>query len=138
MQVYPAVILMYFISAAVILTLSWYTLFSQTRKGRLSHSGITVSPAMEEMPSLNMPVHILKVAILPLDLPCSGPVTYSGKILTTGKSHRNKPDRIFFKHFCVTLPIANYTPGVYLSGFRKAVVTSTHKKWRDLKFSHLC
>ena len=29
----------------------------------------------------------LKVAILPLDLPCSGPVTHSGEILTTGKSH---------------------------------------------------
>jgi len=24
---------------------------------------------------------------LPLDLPCSGPVTHSGDILTTGKSH---------------------------------------------------
>jgi hypothetical protein len=34
-----------------------------------------------------MPVQSLKVAILPLDLPCSGPVTHSGEILTTGKSH---------------------------------------------------
>jgi hypothetical protein len=42
---------------------------------------------------LNMPVQRLKVAILPLDLPCSGPITYSGEILTTGKSHRKKPDR---------------------------------------------
>jgi len=42
---------------------------------------------MEEMPSLNMPVQMLKVAILQLDLPCSGPVTHSGEILTTGKSH---------------------------------------------------
>ena len=49
-----------------------------------SHSGITVSPGMEEMPSLNMPVKRLKVAILPLDLPCSGSVTHSGVILTTG------------------------------------------------------
>jgi len=48
---------------------------------------------MEEMPSLNMPVQRLKVAILPLDLPCSGPVTHSGGILTTGKSHGKKPDR---------------------------------------------
>jgi len=52
-----------------------------------THSGITVSPGMEEMPSLNMPVQRLKVAILPLDLPRSGPVTHSGDILTTGKSH---------------------------------------------------
>jgi len=48
-QVYPAVLLMYFISAAVIL-----------------------------LASQNMPVQRLKVAILPLDLPCSGPVTHSG------------------------------------------------------------
>jgi hypothetical protein len=44
---------------------------------------------MEEMPSLNMPVERLKVAILPLDLPCFGPVTHSGEIVTTGKSHGN-------------------------------------------------
>jgi len=49
---------------------------------------------MEEMPSLNTPVQRLKVAILPLDLPCSGPVTHSGKILITGKSHGKKPDRV--------------------------------------------
>ena len=77
----------------VILTFSWYTLFSQTRKWRPSHSSITVSPGMQEMPSLNMPVQRLKVATLPLDLPCSGPVTHSGEILTTGKSHGKKPDR---------------------------------------------
>jgi hypothetical protein len=39
-----------------------------------------------------MPVQRLKVAIPPLDLTCSGPVTHSGEILTTGKSHRKKPD----------------------------------------------
>jgi len=59
----------------------------------VSHSGITVLPGMEEMPSLKMPVQRLKVAILPVDLPCSGPVTHSGEILTTGKSHGKKPDR---------------------------------------------
>jgi len=45
------------------------------------------------MPSLHMVVQTLKVAILPLDLPCSGPVTNSGEILTPGKSHRKKSDR---------------------------------------------
>ena len=45
------------------------------------------------MPSPNMPVQRLKVAILPLDLPCSGPITHSGEISTTGKSHGKKPDR---------------------------------------------
>ena len=45
------------------------------------------------MPSLNMMVQRLKVEILPLDLPCSGPVTHSGEILTTGKSHRKKLNR---------------------------------------------
>ena len=48
---------------------------------------------MEEMPSLNRPVQRLKVATLPLDLPCSGPVTISGEISVTGKSHGKKPDR---------------------------------------------
>jgi len=48
---------------------------------------------MEEMPSQNMPVQRLKVAILPLDLPCSGPVTRSGEVLTTGKSHEKKPEK---------------------------------------------
>jgi hypothetical protein len=40
-----------------------------------------------------MPVQRLKIAILLLDLPCSGPVTHSGEILTTGKFHGKKPDR---------------------------------------------
>ena len=34
------------------------------------------------MPPISMPI-----AILPLDFPCSGPVTRSGEILTTGTSH---------------------------------------------------
>ena len=46
------------------------------------------------MPSPNMPVQRLKVAILPLDLPCYGPVINSGEIFTTGKSHGKKPDRL--------------------------------------------
>ena len=45
------------------------------------------------MPSRNIPVQRLKVAVLPLDLPCSGPVTHSGEILTTCKSQGKKPDR---------------------------------------------
>ena len=45
------------------------------------------------MPSLNKLVQRLKVATLPLDLPCSGPVTHSGEISTTDKSHGKKPDR---------------------------------------------
>ena len=44
-----------------------------------------------------MPVQGLKVPILPLDLPCSGPVTHSREILTTGKSHGKKPDRFSLK-----------------------------------------
>jgi len=54
-------------------------------------------PGMQEMPSLNMPVQRLKVTILPLDLPCSGAVTYSGQNLTTGKSHGKKRDRFSLK-----------------------------------------
>jgi hypothetical protein len=58
----------------------------------MCESSLTVSPGMEEMPSLNKPIQRLKVTILPLDLPCSGSVTHSGEILTTGKSHGKKPD----------------------------------------------
>jgi hypothetical protein len=43
---------------------------------------------MEEMPSQNTPVRRLKVAILPLALPCFGLVTDSGDISVTGKSHK--------------------------------------------------
>jgi len=48
---------------------------------------------MVEIPSLNMPVQRLKVAILPLDLPCSENLTHSGDILTAGKSHGKKPEK---------------------------------------------
>jgi len=51
---------------------------------------------MQETPSLNVPVQRLKVAILPLDLPCSGPVTHSGEILTTDKSHGKKLDLKYY------------------------------------------
>ena len=48
-----------------------------------------------------MPVQRLRVAILPLDLPCSGPITHSGEILTTGKSYGKKPDRFSSKQYRV-------------------------------------
>ena len=44
------------------------------------------------MPSQNVPVQRLKVAILLWDIPCSGIVTHSEEILTTGMSHKKKPD----------------------------------------------
>jgi hypothetical protein len=47
---------------------------------------------MEEMPSQNTPFQRLKVAVLPLDLSCSGLVTHSGDISIIGKSHKKKPD----------------------------------------------
>jgi hypothetical protein len=43
----------------------------------------------------NMSVHRIKVAVLPLDLPCSGLLTYSGEILTIGKSQNMKLDGLF-------------------------------------------
>jgi len=49
---------------------------------------------MEEMPSQNMPIQKLKLAIRPLDLPHSR-LTHSGEILTTGKLQKKKPDGIF-------------------------------------------
>jgi len=57
--------------------------------------GITVSPGMEEIPSLNMPVQRLTVAILPLDLPCSGPVTHSGEIFNHWQVSRKEAGKIF-------------------------------------------
>jgi hypothetical protein len=44
-----------------------------------------------------MPVQWLKVAILPLDLPCSGLVTHSGEVLTSGKSYKKKLEGLFPK-----------------------------------------
>jgi len=70
-----------------------YPVLTNEEMTRESQRYITVSPGIEEMPSLNMPVQRLKVAILLLDLPCSGPVTHSGEILTTGKFHGKKPGR---------------------------------------------
>ena len=47
------------------------------------------------MPSLNMPVQRLKVTVLPLDLPFSGPVTHSREILTTASlTERNRTDSL--------------------------------------------
>jgi hypothetical protein len=53
---------------------------------------MTVSSGIEEIPSQNMPVRRLTLAILPLDLPYSR-LTLSGEILTTGKLHKKKPGR---------------------------------------------
>jgi hypothetical protein len=52
---------------------------------------------MEEIPSKITPVQRLKIATLPLDLPCSGFVTQSWEILITGKSHEKKP-KTFKEH----------------------------------------
>jgi len=67
------------------------------------------------MPSLNMSVQRLEVAILPLDLPCSGPVNHSGEILTTGKSHGKKPDRFSLNNNMFNF-VCNYkaTPHFYV------------------------
>ena len=44
-----------------------------------------------------MPVHRLNVTVLPLDLQCYELAANSGEILTTGKSHKKKPDGLFPK-----------------------------------------
>ena len=103
---YPTVLLMYFISAAVILLESLALIVQVSlpcnKVGRASvlYSFILVFlrvfcvlNTLNKMSSLYMPVQRLKVAIPPLDVPCSGPVTHSGEVLTTGKSHGKKPDR---------------------------------------------
>jgi len=65
-----------------------------------------------------MPVQRLNVAILPLELPCSGPITHSGEILTTGKSYGKKPNRFSLneQHGCgrgVTIEISKLKFLVY-------------------------
>jgi hypothetical protein len=49
---------------------------------------------MEEMPPQNMSVQRLRVANLPLEIPCSGLVIHSAEILTPGKSQKKKPDGV--------------------------------------------
>ena len=66
-----------------------------TRSG-LTHPGL-FNGETEGMPSQNTTVRRLKIAVLPLDLPCSGLVTHSGEILNTGKSHKKRPDGLFAK-----------------------------------------
>lgn len=78
----------------VILTFSRHTLFPQTWKWQLSHSGVTVWSGMKEMLSQNMAVQTLEVATLPLELPCSELVNHSGKIIATGNSHKKKPEAV--------------------------------------------
>jgi hypothetical protein len=58
---------------------------------------MTVSSEMKEMQLLIMAAQRLKVGVLPLDLACSGFVTYSVEILTTGTNHKNKADGFFPK-----------------------------------------
>ena len=42
-----------------------------------------------------MPVQTLKVAVLPMDLACSGLITHSQEILIIGKSHNRKPEELY-------------------------------------------
>jgi hypothetical protein len=49
---------------------------------------------MEEMPPQNMPVQRLRIANLPLEIPCSGLVIHSGEILTASKSQKKKQDGV--------------------------------------------
>jgi len=98
---------MYLIFAAVILLASLALIvqvslpYSKTGRGSVLYSFILVflrgflrSKHIIENKCNFQKVQRLKVAILPLYLPCSGFVTHSGEILTTGKSHRKKLDRI--------------------------------------------
>ena len=79
---YPAVLLKYFICAAVILLASLalivHVSLPYNKTGRAS---------------VNKLIHRLRVATLPLGLLYSGPVAHSGEISTTGKSHGKKLDR---------------------------------------------
>jgi hypothetical protein len=91
---------------------------------------------MKEMPSLNMSVQRLKVTILPLDLPYPGPVTHSGEILTTGKSHGKKPDRFSspLQNFPNTVQLC-YPVMSYNSNYNVEIIVETIQKLRGLVLS---
>jgi len=80
-----------------------------------------------------MPVQRLKVAILPLDLPCSGPVTHFGKILRTGKTHGKKPDRFSLNDDIDVEKVShlNMQPGMLEGWERKK------KKWTILNENNI-
>ena len=63
-----------------------------------SETNLHQYPRMGEMQPQNTLVQWLKLAIWPLDLPCSGLIIHAGEILTTGKSHK-KLDIIFPKDY---------------------------------------
>jgi len=50
---------------------------------------------VEQLQPQNTPVQMLKLAVLPLDLPCSGFVTLAGDILTTVKSYMKKSEGLW-------------------------------------------
>ena len=52
---------------------------------------------MKETPFQKTPIKRLKVATLRLDLASSGLGTHAGEILTTGITHKKKPDGFFPK-----------------------------------------
>jgi len=90
------------------------------------------------MPSLNMPVQTLKVAILPLDLPCSGTVTYSREILTTGKFHGKKPDRFSLKSSvgCNTYFVLNCMVSHPLTCYKYSHGLLTRSLYKHLAVKH--
>jgi hypothetical protein len=105
--VYPVVLLIHFIPAAVILLASLALIVQVSlpynKSGRASVLYNFILVFLRVFCGLStlfkIPVifkHVgseAKVAILQLDLLCSGPVTHSGEILTAAKSHGKKPDR---------------------------------------------
>ena len=70
-QVYPAVLLMYFISASVIL---------------LASIALIVQ--------VSLPYNTTGKASVGLNMPVQSPITHSGEILTTGKSHGKKKKKL--------------------------------------------
>ena len=87
---YPAVHFIYFISAAVILLVSLALIFQVS----LLYNKTGRASVLYNFILVFLRVQRLKVAILPLDVPCSGPVTHSGEIFNSGKSHGKNPDRL--------------------------------------------
>jgi hypothetical protein len=72
------------------------------------------------MPPQNMPVQRLMVAMLSLDLSCSGLVTHSGEILTNDTHHKKKSDEL--------LPTEDIKMKKFIRYYRHIIINNTRKE----------
>jgi len=77
-----------------------------------------------------VPVQRLNVPILLLDVPCCGPVTHSGEVLVTGKSHGKKPDETYINSKLYMIYIYIYINNIYRSSCTVLLFSSESNETR--------